>query len=88
MSRRPPNPNAERAAQNTQTIKSLLKLEGNKSCADCKRNKRQCGRELLCFYILLTDASQIHDGPAGISEYSFAFDALAYIVAWALISAG
>lgn len=40
MSRRPPNPNAERAAQNTQTIKSLLKLEGNKTCADCKRNKR------------------------------------------------
>ncbi|KAK0120146.1 hypothetical protein ONS95_011553 [Cadophora gregata] len=39
MSRRPPNPAAERAAQNTQTIKSLLKLEGNKTCADCKRNK-------------------------------------------------
>jgi hypothetical protein len=41
MSRRPPNPAAERAAQNTQTIKSLLKLEGNKTCADCKRNKRE-----------------------------------------------
>jgi hypothetical protein len=40
MSRRPPNPAAERTAQNTQTIKSLLKLEVNKSCADCKRNKR------------------------------------------------
>ncbi|KUJ12439.1 ArfGap-domain-containing protein [Mollisia scopiformis] len=39
MSRRAPNPAAERAAQNTQTIKSLLKLEGNKTCADCKRNK-------------------------------------------------
>ncbi|KAL9583103.1 MAG: hypothetical protein Q9212_002897 [Teloschistes hypoglaucus] len=39
MSRRPPNPAAERAAQNQQTIKTLLKLEGNKSCADCKRNK-------------------------------------------------
>ncbi|KAE8453344.1 hypothetical protein EG329_011412 [Mollisiaceae sp. DMI_Dod_QoI] len=39
MSRRTPNPAAERAAQNTQTIKSLLKLEGNKTCADCKRNK-------------------------------------------------
>ncbi|KAL8685333.1 MAG: hypothetical protein Q9224_005859, partial [Gallowayella concinna] len=25
--------------QNQQTIKTLLKLEGNKSCADCKRNK-------------------------------------------------
>ncbi|KAF2804690.1 ArfGap-domain-containing protein [Mytilinidion resinicola] len=38
MSRRP-NPAADRAAQNTQTLKSLVKLEGNKSCADCKRNK-------------------------------------------------
>lgn len=42
MSRRaPPNAAAERAAQNQQTIKTLLKLEGNKSCADCKRNKRE-----------------------------------------------
>ena len=40
MSRRIPNPAADRAAQNQQTIKTLLKLEGNKSCADCKRNKR------------------------------------------------
>ncbi|TDZ59766.1 Uncharacterized protein CTRI78_v005098 [Colletotrichum trifolii] len=39
MSRRPPNPSADRALQNTQTIKSLLKLEANKVCADCKRNK-------------------------------------------------
>ncbi|KAF6840224.1 hypothetical protein CPLU01_01248 [Colletotrichum plurivorum] len=39
MSRRPPNPAAERAAQNQQTIKSLLKLDANKVCADCKRNK-------------------------------------------------
>ncbi|KAL9127484.1 MAG: hypothetical protein Q9175_007724 [Cornicularia normoerica] len=40
MSRRaPPNAAAERAAQNQQTIKTLLKLEGNKGCADCKRNK-------------------------------------------------
>ena len=39
MSRRAPNPAADRAAQNQQTIKTLLKLEGNKSCADCKRNK-------------------------------------------------
>lgn len=42
MSRRPPNPAAERAAQNQQTIKTLLKLEPNKVCADCKRNKRTC----------------------------------------------
>lgn len=40
MSRRAPNPGAERAAQNQATIKSLLKLEPNKICADCKRNKR------------------------------------------------
>ncbi|KAK4201072.1 hypothetical protein QBC40DRAFT_63333 [Triangularia verruculosa] len=39
MSRRPANPGADRAAQNQQTIKSLLKLEANKVCADCKRNK-------------------------------------------------
>ncbi|ROT36258.1 ArfGap-domain-containing protein [Sodiomyces alkalinus F11] len=39
MSRRPPNPAAQRAAQNQQTIKNLLKLEPNKVCADCKRNK-------------------------------------------------
>ncbi|PTB76246.1 ArfGap-domain-containing protein [Trichoderma longibrachiatum ATCC 18648] len=39
MSRRAPNPGAERAAQNQATIKSLLKLEPNKVCADCKRNK-------------------------------------------------
>ncbi|OIW25259.1 ArfGap-domain-containing protein [Coniochaeta ligniaria NRRL 30616] len=39
MSRRPPNPAAERAAQNQQTLKSLIKLECNKVCADCKRNK-------------------------------------------------
>lgn len=39
MSRRVADPKAERAAQNQQTLKSLLKLEGNKVCADCKRNK-------------------------------------------------
>ncbi|KAI9372902.1 hypothetical protein BJX61DRAFT_533602 [Aspergillus egyptiacus] len=36
MSRRP---NPAQAAQNQQTIKALLKLDGNKTCADCKRNK-------------------------------------------------
>ncbi|CRG84080.1 putative protein C824,09c [Talaromyces islandicus] len=36
MSRRP---DPARAAQNQQTIKNLLKLEPNKTCADCKRNK-------------------------------------------------
>ncbi|KAK3998348.1 hypothetical protein QBC44DRAFT_314306 [Cladorrhinum sp. PSN332] len=38
MSRRA-NPTAETAARNTATIKNLLKLEPNKVCADCKRNK-------------------------------------------------
>ncbi|KAF2091380.1 ArfGap-domain-containing protein [Saccharata proteae CBS 121410] len=38
MSRRV-DPRAERAAQNQATLKSLVKLESNKSCADCKRNK-------------------------------------------------
>ncbi|KAI9663590.1 MAG: hypothetical protein M1829_006049 [Trizodia sp. TS-e1964] len=41
MSRRIVNPGADRAAQNQNTIKSLLKLEGNKMCADCKKNKRK-----------------------------------------------
>ncbi|RMD43988.1 hypothetical protein DV735_g1128, partial [Chaetothyriales sp. CBS 134920] len=29
----------DRAAQNAQTLKALVKLDGNKVCADCKRNK-------------------------------------------------
>lgn len=49
MSRRIPNPAADRAAQNQQTIKTLLKLEGNKSCADCKRNKRMLTAAHSCF---------------------------------------
>ncbi|PKY03163.1 ArfGap-domain-containing protein [Aspergillus campestris IBT 28561] len=36
MSRRP---TPSQAAQNQQTIKNLLKLDSNKICADCKRNK-------------------------------------------------
>lgn len=35
MSRRP----ADRSAQNQATLKQLVKLESNKTCADCKRNK-------------------------------------------------
>ncbi|KAF2123865.1 ArfGap-domain-containing protein [Dothidotthia symphoricarpi CBS 119687] len=38
MSRRP-NPAADRAEQNRTTLKNLVKLEGNKTCSDCKRNK-------------------------------------------------
>ncbi|KAF2098356.1 ArfGap-domain-containing protein [Rhizodiscina lignyota] len=33
------NPALDRAEQNRATLKSLVKLESNKSCADCKRNK-------------------------------------------------
>lgn len=52
MSRRP-NPAADRAEQNRQTLKSLVKIEANKSCADCKRNKRAYAMhiwELRCAY--------------------------------------
>jgi stromal membrane-associated protein len=35
MSRRP----VDRSAQNQATLKQLVKLESNKTCADCKRNK-------------------------------------------------
>ena len=38
MSRRP-GVSADKAAQNQQTLKQLVKLEGNKSCAECKKNK-------------------------------------------------
>ncbi|KAF1940362.1 ArfGap-domain-containing protein [Clathrospora elynae] len=38
MSRRP-NPAADRAEQNRASLKNLVKLEGNKTCSDCKRNK-------------------------------------------------
>ena len=38
MSRRPPQ-GPDRTEQNRATLKQLVKLESNKSCADCKRNK-------------------------------------------------
>jgi stromal membrane-associated protein len=38
MSRRS-NPAENKAEQNRAILKSLVKLESNKSCADCKRNK-------------------------------------------------
>lgn len=52
MSRRP-NPAADRAEQNRATLKNLVKLEGNKTCADCKRNKRM-DRPTLPPELLLT----------------------------------
>ncbi|KAF7560580.1 hypothetical protein G7046_g3556 [Stylonectria norvegica] len=62
MSRRVANPAAERAAQNQATIKSLLKLEPNKVCADCKRNKhpRWASWNLGCFICIR--CSGIHRG--------------------------
>ncbi|KAL8870799.1 MAG: hypothetical protein Q9174_003234 [Haloplaca sp. 1 TL-2023] len=76
MSRRTPNPAAERATQNQQTIKTLLKLEENKSCADCKRNKRTKAcysilESLLTMSVLIL--TQTHDGQVGISVSLSAF---------------
>lgn len=70
MSRRPPNPAAERAAKNQATIKSLLKLEPNKMCSDCKRNKRMSpntiGEDNTGGTLLAdTACAQIRDGQAG-----------------------
>ncbi|KAH9837522.1 stromal membrane-associated protein 2-like [Teratosphaeria destructans] len=39
MSRRPAAQGADAAERNRATLKQLVKLESNKSCADCKRNK-------------------------------------------------
>jgi hypothetical protein len=86
MSRRAPNPAAERAAQNTQTIKGLLKLEGNKTCADCKRNKREPSSPSTLLYY--SNKLQTRDGQAGIWASSSASGALAFTVAWEPISVG
>lgn len=65
MSRRAPNPAAERAAQNQQTIKTLLKLEGNKTCADCKRNKRMSSPCYNIFY-----RCEMREPTDGVSDFS------------------
>ncbi|KAK5078694.1 ARF GAP with effector function(s) [Lithohypha guttulata] len=39
MNRARPTVANDRAAQNAQTLKALVKLESNKVCADCKKNK-------------------------------------------------
>jgi hypothetical protein len=73
----------DRAAANQQTIKNLLKLEGNKVCADCKKNKRTFSRNQgRASYI--ADAQQIRDGQAGILESLSAFVAQASIEGWEL----
>lgn len=66
MSRRV-DPRAERAAQNQQTLKSLVKLEPNKSCADCKRNKRELKFAVLvaALDLSLTLFTKTLAGPAG-----------------------
>lgn len=76
---------ADRAAENQHTIKNLLKLEGNKVCADCKKNKRTRAynhRETGWN----TDKHQIQDGQAGILASSSAFVALVSIEGWEPIS--
>ena len=45
---------ADRAAENQQTIKNLLKLEGNKVCADCKKNKRTTSPNIIQVFRSLT----------------------------------
>ena len=71
MSRRPPAQDASRTAQNQATLKTLVKVESNKSCADCKRNKRRHDRTLECKPSF--DMFQIRDGPVGISAYLSAY---------------
>jgi hypothetical protein len=75
----------ERAAENQQTIKNLLKLEGNKVCADCKKNKRTSSSSQYCC-VMAADSLQIRDGQAGTLESLFAFAAQASIEGWELIS--
>ncbi|PQE07664.1 Stromal membrane-associated protein [Rutstroemia sp. NJR-2017a BVV2] len=60
MSRRG-NPQADRTAQNTQTIKSLLKLECNKICVDCKRNKRKFSQFVVHARSHQTDLNDLAD---------------------------
>lgn len=84
MSRRP-NPAADRAEQNRATLKNLVKLEGNKTCADCKRNKRKILSYFDILVSLLTD-TKIHDGHLGIWASSSVSAAQAFTAAWAFTS--
>ena len=61
MSRRS-TPGSDRAAQNAQTIKTLLKLDGNKVCADCKRNKHPRWASWNIGVFLCIRCSGIHRG--------------------------
>ncbi|KIX05770.1 uncharacterized protein Z518_03742 [Rhinocladiella mackenziei CBS 650.93] len=53
---------ADRAAQNAQTLKALVKLEGNKVCADCKRNKHPRWASWNLGVFLCIRCSGIHRG--------------------------
>lgn len=73
MSRRAPNPSADRAAQNQQALKTLVKLENNKSCADCKKNKRILTLPRISMRAAADLCAKIHDGRVGTSASSSAF---------------
>lgn len=75
----------DRTVENQQTIKNLLKLEGNKICADCKRNKRTIDLKVLDEF-QVTDSPQILDGQAGTLEYLSASGAQASIEGWGPMS--
>lgn len=70
--RRTANPSADRAAQNTQTLKTLVKIESNKTCADCKRNKRAYSFPRALQGVTPDNLPQIRDGLPGTSASSFA----------------
>jgi hypothetical protein len=75
----------ERAAENQQTIKNLLKLEGNKVCADCKKNKR-IALPTHSVVLKVADAPQIQDGQAGTLVFLSVFGARASTEGWGHIS--
>lgn len=60
MSRRP-NPDQERIERNRATLKSLVKLEANKHCADCKRSNPRWTSWNLGIYLCIR-CSGIHRG--------------------------
>ncbi|KAF2485425.1 putative GTPase activating protein for Arf-domain-containing protein [Neohortaea acidophila] len=61
MSRRPPA-GADRTEQNRAMLKQLVKLEANKSCADCKRNKHPRWASWNLGIFLCIRCSGIHRG--------------------------
>lgn len=95
MSRRP-NPAAakaaDKAAANQTVIKSLLKLPGNKVCADCKRNKlpRWASWNLGIFICIRSVPVSFEYNSASRLSITYAYEcwcwsyvgALVFIVAW------